>query len=86
MRDLIKRLGKPRSWLVFTTTCIAGLLLGGLCLGLYFAGLHVAGWIGFVVVIVCWVVAAFSSLSFFVGQFSGRYRNLQGKSWSELPW
>lgn len=86
MQALIKKLGKPRSWLVFTGACLAGLLLGGICVGLYFAGLQAAQRIGFWIVVVCWAVAGFSCLSYFIGQFSGRYRDLQGKGWAALPW
>jgi len=86
MQTLIKKLGKPRSFLVFTAACLVGLLLGGLCVGFYFAGLEVAKHIGFWVAIVCWAVAGFSCISYFAGQFSGRYRDLQGKAWTDLPW
>ena len=86
MQTLIRRLGKPRSWLVFVASCVTGLLLGGLCVGLYFAGFQTAGRVGFWVVVLCWAAAAFSCLSYLVGQFSGRYRDLQGKGWAELPW
>jgi hypothetical protein len=86
MQTFIKNLGKPRSWLVFTAACLAGLLLGALCVGLYFSGWHPAGQIGFWIVAACWVSAAFSCISYFFGQLSGRYRDLRGKSWAELPW
>ena len=86
MQTLIQKLGKPRSFLVFAAACLAGVLLGALCVGLYFAGLQTAGRVGFWVIVVSWAVAGFSGLSYFVGQFSGRYRDLQGKSWADLPW
>jgi len=86
MHILIRKLGKPRSFLVFAAACLAGLLLGSLCVLLYFAGLEAAGRAGVWVVVACWATAAFSCLSYFFGQLSGRYRNLQGKGWSELPW
>jgi Trk-type K+ transport system membrane component len=86
MNALIQKLGKPRSWLIFAATCLAGLFLGGLCVGLYFAGLQAAGRVGFWVTVACWATSGFSCLSYFIGQFSGRYRELQGKSWAELPW
>ena len=86
MQSLIPKLGKPRSFLVFAAACLAGLLIGGLCVGLYFVGLQAAERVGFWVIVVCWAIAAVSCLTYFVGQFSGRYRNLQGKSWAELPW
>lgn len=86
MQAFIKNLGKPRSWLVFAAACLAALLLGGLSVGLYFAGVHAAGRIGFWIVVSCWVVAVLSCMSYFVGQVSGRYRDLRGKGWAELPW
>jgi hypothetical protein len=86
MQTLIQKLGKPRSFLIFAAACVAGLLLGGLCVGLYFAGLQIAGRIGFWIIVICWAVAGLSCLSYLIGQFSGRYRNLQGKGWTELPW
>jgi hypothetical protein len=86
MQTFIQRLGKPRSFLVFSAACLTGLLLGGLCVVLYFMGLPLAQRVGFWIVVVCWAIAGFSCLSYFVGQFSGRYRNLQGKAWAELPW
>jgi hypothetical protein len=86
MRTLVQKLGKPRSWWVFTAACIIGLLLGGLCVGLYFAGVQAAHRVGFWIIVICWSLAAWSCGSYYVGLFSGRYRNLHGKNWSELPW
>ncbi len=86
MQTLIQKLGKPRSFLVFATACLVGLLLGSMCVGLYFAGLQAAGRIGFWIIVICWTVAGISCISYFVGQLSGRYRDLQGKDWADLPW
>ena len=86
MHSLIKRLGKPRSWWVFQAACTTGLLVGGLCVALYFAGLEMAGPIGMLVIGGCWIVAAFSCVTYFTGQLAGRHRELRGKEWAELPW
>jgi len=86
MQTLIRKLGKPRSWLVFSAACLTALLLGALCVGLYFAGWQAAQRLGFWIILICWVVAGVSCISYFVGQFYGRYRNLRGKGWAELPW
>jgi len=85
MQTLIRKLGKPRSWLVFAAACLAGLLFGGLCIGLSFAGLQAAGRVGLWLIVCCWAVAGYACLSYFFGQFSGRYRDLKGKGWAELP-
>ena len=86
MQALIQKLGKPRSFLVFAASCIASVVLGGLFTGLYFAGLKSVHLPAFLILVICWVIAAFSCISYYIGQISGRYRNLHGKRWSELPW
>ena len=86
MQSFIKQLGKPRSWLVFAAACVVGVVAGASCVALYFAGVHMAGRIGFWLAVACWAVAALSCLSYFAGLASGRYRDLQGKGWAELPW
>jgi hypothetical protein len=43
---------------------------------------HVAG---FVLILGCWLVGAAALVVYFNGMFRGRYRQLRGKSWAQLP-
>lgn len=86
MQDIIKRLGKPRSFLVSGMAVIICIVVVAPCVLLGYLGNERAALVGFFVGVGCWAVFMTSLLSYIVGQSAGRYRNLGGKSWSELPW
>ena len=86
MRNLVQKLGKPRSWWVCCAAALIALVAGGLLIGLYFAGISSAARIGFGLVIACWLVGVVALVMYYTGQLRGRYCNLHGKSWGQLPW
>ena len=86
MRNLIQKLGKPRSWWVCCVAALLALVAGSLLVGLYFAGITSAARVGFWLVTVCWLVGIVALVMYYIGQLSGRYRHLHGKSWGQLPW
>ena len=86
MASLVQRLGKPRSWWVCYGAAVVALVAGGLLVALYFAGVESAARIGFWLIVTCWLVGVVALVVYYVGQFRGRYRNLHGKSWAQLPW
>ncbi len=86
MKNLVQNLGKPRSWWVCGSVALVALVGGGLLLGLYFAGVESAARAGIWLDTACWLVGVVALATYYVGQFRGRYRNLQGKSWAQLPW
>jgi len=86
MHDVIKRLGKPRSWWICILSALTAIGVGGPLVGLAIAGVEHAAIIGSWVVLICWLVGIVALVIYYNGMFRDRYRNLQGKSWAQLPW
>jgi len=86
MRNLVQKLGKLRSWWVFTLAGVTALCVGGPLVGLALIGVRAAHVAGFVLILGCWLVGAAALVVYFNGMFRGRYRQLRGKSWVQLPW
>jgi hypothetical protein len=86
MRNLVRKLGKPRSWWLCWLAAVVALVAGALLVGLYFAGIESAAQVGIWVITACWLAGVAALVVYYMGQLRGRYHNLHGKSWSQLPW
>ena len=87
LNNLVKRAGKPRSFWLLAASCVLGLVVGVHAVALQSLGaprglLLVTFWLA----VGLWLTAAASAGMYFKGQLSGRYRDLAGRSWAELPW
>ena len=93
MDRLIKKLGKPKSFLVFFSVCLACGFIAAVGLGLHFV-FHVSfppigpGAVKTIVHIglFCWLTCIVCLLYYYLGQLAGKYEDLKGRGWSELPW
>ena len=77
---------KPRSWVVFICSGLLGMAVGVVGFGFAWLGIKIIQAIAIALFILCWVICAISWLVFIFSLVSGRYSNLQPKSWSEQVW
>ena len=93
MDELIRKLGKPKSLLVLMalcSLCAAVALLGFL---FHFLGVlsieNVGPEFGKVIIAVfllIWTTVVICMGTYFIGQLSGKYSDLTGRGWEDLPW
>jgi uncharacterized membrane protein YGL010W len=77
---------KPRSWVIAISAGLLGLLLGSIAFGAAWAGLQVIKTLSLAAFVACWATFAICWAIFFVGQLSGRYRNMRPRPWREQVW
>jgi len=78
---------KPKSWVIFISACLVGLLVFapvaflGVALEIQFLR-----YIGMAGLVACWTAAVLSWIVFRLGTASGKYRNLSARDWKEQVW
>jgi hypothetical protein len=77
---------RPRSfWIAFLIGAVAPVIALPYVI-LVNSGVINHGLFGFFFFVVLWLVAFASLIYYYYGQLRGRYKDLSGRSWSELPW
>jgi hypothetical protein len=93
MDKIIKKLGKPRSFLVFFSFGATCGLVAAIGLSLHFV-FHVSFSplnsstikIIFWIFLSGWLTSLACLFVYYAGQLSGKYVDLKGRGWSDLPW
>ena len=90
---LIRKLGKPKSFLVMFAICLMCAVFALLVLLLHFSGLASLENISPKAVLVfvpiflsMWLTLMVCMGVYYVGQLSGKYSDLEGRGWGDLPW
>ena len=65
---------------------LAALTFGLIVMIVYWLGVTAHIRASIYVVVAIWLTGVLSMLVYFIGQLTGRYKNLQGRKWSDLPW
>lgn len=84
-RSFIPR-DKPRFWVLFVLACLSGMGFGLIAFAAASAELSLLAIPMMIAFSICWLVAAVSFLGYMFGIFSGRYRNLRSRAWTEQVW
>ncbi|WP_027715251.1 hypothetical protein [Desulfuromonas sp. TF] len=78
---------KPKSWILYITSGLVGLLVGG---PLAYAGgyfeIKYLKIIGTIIFATCWSIMLVMFFVFAFGQASGKYKKMEEKSWKEQEW
>ena len=77
---------KPKSWVVFVLAGLSGLGVGLVGFALMWAGFTALAYVAMVLFVGCWLVGAFFIVIFAACTFSGAYKDLSPKPWSEQKW
>lgn len=86
MRNLIKKLGKPKSWWLTMGCVVAALPFGLIVMAIYWLGVTSHMRASIYVLLAMWLTGVFGMMIYCIGQLSGRYKNLKGRGWTDLPW
>jgi len=80
-------LNKPKSWVIFVLSCLAGLLIAGpiIFLGAYLEIGLIKG-IGITMFVACWASSAVTAIYLAIGMFKGKYRNMKDREWRKQLW
>ena len=78
---------KPKSWVVFISCILAGLLIAGplLLSGIVFE-IEALEFLGGILFWCCWIMAAAMWLVFILRSIAGHYREIEHRDWSEQIW
>ena len=78
---------KPKSWILYITSCLLGLLVGGpiAFAGGYF-GIKSIKIIGTIIFVSCWSTMFITFFVFVFGKASGKYKKMEERSWKEQVW
>lgn len=93
MDKIIKKLGKPRSFLVlfaFGATCgviAAFVFILNFVFGISTTPLNPSLIITLIFIFLSgWLVSVALLFTYYAGQVSGKYVDIKGRGWSDLPW